>query len=183
MSPTFSFRLTCEAAVPMWPTRHCNGSVWASPDVVSFPNPLKFLTEERRMLVVTNWNMRHVDPPREIRNQAHLKPIVESQLSLVEQAMIERIPNLVLACLSQASTTDFRYLPSRFSSPSGSSSAGKLLLNYPTEHSRTPCRSARSLHPAEHSYVALFDGTLRSSRPTCPPNSMPIGETAARWTL
>ena len=76
--------------------------------------------------------------------------------------MIERIPNLVLACLSQVSTTDFRYLPSRFSSPSGSSSAGKLLLNYPTEHSRPPCRSARSLHPAEHSYVALLTGPWRA---------------------
>ena len=38
------------------------------------------------MLVVTNWNMRHVEPPREIRNQVHPKPIVESHLSLVEQA-------------------------------------------------------------------------------------------------
>jgi len=76
--------------------------------------------------------------------------------------MIERIPNLVLACLSQVSTTDFRYLPSRFSSPSGSSSAGKLLLNYPTEHSRPPCRSARSLHPAEHGYVALLTGPWRA---------------------
>lgn len=38
------------------------------------------------MLVVTNWNMRHVEPPRETRNQVHLKAIVESQLSLVEQA-------------------------------------------------------------------------------------------------